>query len=56
MQSRPAEARSAEVRPAEARFGYSAAFVQLVHLATLVGIARAAAADVAKAVAERQRS
>ena len=45
-----------EVRPAESRFKYSAAFVQLVHLATLAGIARATANDTAKAVAERQRA
>jgi alkylation response protein AidB-like acyl-CoA dehydrogenase len=44
------------VEPAEARFGYSAAFVQQVHLATLAGIARATAGDVARAVAERRRS
>jgi alkylation response protein AidB-like acyl-CoA dehydrogenase len=44
------------VEPAERRFGYSAAFVQQVHLATLAGIARAAASDAARAVAERRRS
>lgn len=38
------------------RFKYSAAFYQLVHLATLAGIGRAIAADVAKAVAERRRT
>jgi alkylation response protein AidB-like acyl-CoA dehydrogenase len=38
------------------RFGYSAAFVQQVHLATLAGIARGAAVDAAKAVRERQRA
>jgi alkylation response protein AidB-like acyl-CoA dehydrogenase len=45
-----------EVRPASERFGYSAAFLQVNHLATLAGIARAAAGDVAHAVAERQRT
>lgn len=38
------------------RFKYSAAFYQLVHLATLAGIGRAITADVAKAVAERRRT
>ncbi|PWE54586.1 monooxygenase [Metarhizobium album] len=38
------------------RFRYSAAFYQLVHLATLSGIGRAITADVAKAVAERRRT
>ncbi|MQT14656.1 acyl-CoA dehydrogenase family protein [Segnochrobactrum spirostomi] len=38
------------------RFRYSAAFFQTVHLATLAGIARAAASDVAAAVAERRRT
>ena len=38
------------------RFGYSAAFVQVVHLATLTGIARAAAGDAARAVAARRRT
>ncbi|WP_158814687.1 acyl-CoA dehydrogenase family protein [Methylocapsa sp. S129] len=45
-----------QVVAGEERFGYSAAFVQQVHLATLVGIARAASADAAKAVAERRRT
>jgi alkylation response protein AidB-like acyl-CoA dehydrogenase len=40
----------------EDRFGYSAAFVQQVHHATLVGIARAASGDAARAVAERRRN
>jgi alkylation response protein AidB-like acyl-CoA dehydrogenase len=40
----------------EERFGYSAAYVQQVHHATLVGIARAASADAARAVAERRRT
>jgi alkylation response protein AidB-like acyl-CoA dehydrogenase len=38
------------------RFKYGAAFYQLVHLATLAGIGRAATDDVAKAVAERKRT
>jgi alkylation response protein AidB-like acyl-CoA dehydrogenase len=38
------------------RFGYSAAFVQQVHLATLAGIARGAAGDAATAVRQRQRT
>jgi len=37
-------------------FGYSQAFYQLVHLATLAGIGRAAAGEVAAAVAARRRS
>ncbi len=45
-----------EVRPAGERFAYRIAFFQLVHLATLAGIGRAAASDVAKAVAERPRT
>jgi alkylation response protein AidB-like acyl-CoA dehydrogenase len=40
----------------EERFGYSAAYVQQVHHATLVGIARAASGDAARAVAERRRN
>lgn len=40
----------------EDRFKYSAAFYQLVHLATLAGIGRAATDDVAKAVKTRRRS
>jgi alkylation response protein AidB-like acyl-CoA dehydrogenase len=38
------------------RFGYSPAFLQQVQHATLVGIARAASADAAQAVAERRRT
>ena len=38
------------------RFKYSAAFYQLVHLATLAGIGRAASDDVAAAVKARRRS
>jgi alkylation response protein AidB-like acyl-CoA dehydrogenase len=37
-------------------FGYSQAFYQLVHLATLAGIGRAAADEVAAAVAARKRT
>jgi alkylation response protein AidB-like acyl-CoA dehydrogenase len=44
------------VTSGEDRFGYSAAFVQQVHHATLVGIARAASSDAARAVAERRRN
>jgi alkylation response protein AidB-like acyl-CoA dehydrogenase len=44
------------VASSEQRFGYSAAFVQQVHHATLVGIARAASADAARAVVERRRN
>jgi alkylation response protein AidB-like acyl-CoA dehydrogenase len=44
------------VASGEERFGYSAAYVQQVHHATLVGIARAASADAARAVAERRRT
>lgn len=40
----------------EERFSYSAAYVQQVHHATLVGIARAASGDAAEAVAERRRT
>lgn len=43
------------VNPFGGRFRYSPAFFQLVHLATLAGIGRAAAADVARLVAERRR-
>lgn len=38
------------------RFRYQAAFYQTVHLATLTGIARAAASDVAEQVARRTRT
>jgi len=40
----------------EIRFKYGAAFYQLIHLATLAGIGRAATNDVALAVAQRTRS
>jgi alkylation response protein AidB-like acyl-CoA dehydrogenase len=40
----------------EEKFRYSAAFYQLVHLATLAGIGRALTEDVSRAVAERRRT
>ncbi|HEY0123706.1 MAG TPA: monooxygenase [Rhizobium sp.] len=43
------------VTPPGGRFKYSSAFFQLVHLATLAGIGRAAATDVARLVGERKR-
>ncbi|MFG1374050.1 acyl-CoA dehydrogenase family protein [Xanthobacter oligotrophicus] len=43
------------VNPQRKRFRYSVAFYQLVHLATLAGIGRAAAADVAQLVSARKR-
>ena len=43
------------IKPDPARFPYAMAFYQLVHLATLAGIGRAAAEDVARLVAERTR-
>lgn len=43
------------ITPAGGRFRYSNAFFQLVHLATLAGIGRAAADDVARLVKERTR-
>ncbi len=43
------------IKPDPARFPYAVAFFQLVHLATLAGIGRAAAEDVARLVAERTR-
>lgn len=45
-----------DVHPAESRFKYQAAFYQTVHLATLTGIARAAAHDVSLRVANRTRT
>jgi len=45
-----------EVLARETFAKYGTAFAQMVHLATLAGIARAAARDVAEAVAERRRS
>jgi alkylation response protein AidB-like acyl-CoA dehydrogenase len=43
------------IKPDPVRFPYAMAFFQLVHLATLAGIGRAAAEDVARLVAERRR-
>lgn len=43
------------INPPGGRFKYATAFFQLVHLATLAGIGRAAAEDVASLVAERTR-
>lgn len=43
------------LNPAKRRFRYSGGFFQTVHLATLAGIGRAAANDVARLVAERRR-
>jgi alkylation response protein AidB-like acyl-CoA dehydrogenase len=43
------------VKDGPKRFAYSSGFFQLVHLATLAGIGRAASTDVAKLVAERRR-
>lgn len=44
------------VEAAESRFTYQAAFYQTVHLATLSGIARAAALDVTRLLARRTRT
>ena len=43
------------VKPPGGRFKYSSGFFQLVHLATLAGVGRAAANDVARLVRERTR-
>lgn len=43
------------INPQRKRFRYSVAFYQLVHLATLAGIGRAAAGDVAHLVSARKR-
>ena len=43
------------LKPTAARFSYSGGFFQLVHIATLAGIGRAATADVSQHVAERKR-
>lgn len=43
------------LKPTAARFSYSGGFFQLVHIATLAGIGRAATADVSRHVAERKR-
>jgi len=45
-----------QVNPEKGRARYVGGFFQLVHLATLAGIARAAANDVARLVAERSRA
>ncbi|MBA9070744.1 alkylation response protein AidB-like acyl-CoA dehydrogenase [Methylobacterium sp. RAS18] len=45
-----------EPLPTAERFPYGPAFFQAVHLATLTGIARAAAGEVAQAVRERNRT
>ncbi len=44
-----------DVKPTALRFGYSAPYFQLVHLATLAGIARAAADEVSQVLSERAR-
>lgn len=43
------------IKPDGLRFPYSLGFFQLVHLATLAGIARAAASDVARLLGDRRR-
>ena len=43
------------INPQRKRFRYSVAFYQLVHLATLAGIGRAAAGEVARLVSARKR-
>ncbi len=43
------------IKPSAARFSYSGGFFQLVHLASLAGIGRAAATDLARHVAARKR-
>ena len=43
------------LKPTALRFPYSGGFFQLVHLATLAGIGRAAAGDLSRHVAERKR-
>jgi alkylation response protein AidB-like acyl-CoA dehydrogenase len=43
------------IKPSAARFSYSAGFFQLIHLATLAGIGRAAATEAARHVAARER-
>lgn len=44
------------VNPARARFAYSSPYYQLVHLASLAGIARALSEDLAQRVRERTRA
>ena len=46
----------ADVTRADTRFGYAPAFFQLVQLATIAGIGRALATDLASAVAKRSRT
>lgn len=43
------------IKPSTLRFSYSGGFFQLVHLASLAGIGRAAASDLARLVADRKR-
>jgi alkylation response protein AidB-like acyl-CoA dehydrogenase len=43
------------INPSRQRFRYSTAFFQLVHLATLAGIGRAATDDVSRLVSQRRR-
>ncbi|KQV30453.1 monooxygenase [Rhizobium sp. Root1203] len=43
------------IKPSSVRFSYSGGFFQLVHLASLAGIGRAAANDLARHVAARRR-
>lgn len=43
------------IKPSALRFSYSGGFFQLVHLASLAGIGRAAASEIARHVAERKR-
>ncbi|MCL6654897.1 monooxygenase [Agrobacterium rubi] len=43
------------IKPSALRFSYSGVFFQLVHLASLAGIGRAAASDLARQVADRKR-
>ena len=50
----PVEA--ADITKADTRFGYAPAFFQLVQLATIAGIARALANELASAVAKRART
>ena len=50
----PVEA--ADITKADTRFGYAPAFFQLVQLATITGIGRALANDLAQAVARRART
>ncbi|WP_326543405.1 acyl-CoA dehydrogenase family protein [Pseudorhodoferax sp.] len=44
------------INPAKARFAYSSPYYQLVHLASLAGIARALSEDLAQRVRERTRT